>query len=192
MYVLFSGDSGLQGPLGPPGQRGKKGNMGEYGIKGDRGDRGDRGFPGLPGPPSGSTTGEPSYITTPHYAFSCIRTTKLGPVLHDTPVTFDRVITNVGGAFVASQSHFVVPLNGTYIFWAHILGQNNQNGEAWIMRNNRHQSPLHADGRAGHGTGSQTIILRLIANDHVWLQLTKDSGLVNDYSTFSGHMLFID
>jgi C1q domain len=52
--------------------------------------------------------------------------------------------------------------------------------------------PIHGDGRAGYGTGSQTIILSLKTDDHVWIQLSKDSALLNDYTTFSGYLLFED
>ena len=90
-------------------------------------------------------------------------------------------------------SHFISPQNGTYVFMAHILGQNKQERRGMDhAHNSKHKVPLHGDGRAGHGTGSQTIILNLVTNDHVWLQLSKDSGLVNDYSTFSGYLLFTE
>lgn len=58
--------------------------------------------------------------------------------------------------------------------------------------NDKHKGPLHGDGRAGYGTGSQTLILTLKTDDHVWIQLSKDSALLNDYSTFSGFLQFDD
>ena len=117
---------------------------------------------------------------------------KLGPVMQDTPVIFDRIITNIGEGFDEYSSHFVCRTNGTYVFMTHILGQNNKDVYAWIMMNNKHKVPLHGDSRAGYGTGSQSIILHLKYDDHVWIQLSKDSGLLNDYSTFSGYLLFED
>ena len=125
-------------------------------------------------------------------AFSVVRSVKLGPVMQDTPVIFDRVVTNIGEGFDEYSSHFVCRVNGTYVFMTHILGQNNKDVYAWVMLNNKHKVPLHGDGRAGYGTGSQSIILHLKYDDHVWLQLSKDSGLLNDYSTFSGFLLFED
>ena len=56
----------------------------------------------------------------------------------------------------------------------------------------RHRAPIHGDGRAGYGGGGQTIIIPLRYDDHVWIQLNKDSALLNDYTTFSGHLLFDD
>lgn len=145
---------------------------------------------GLPGPPGTKGTKGDSAKPGRKIAFSVIRSTKLGPVLQDTPVTFDRIVTNVGEAFDEYSSHFVCRVNGTYVFMTHILGQNNKDVYAWIMLNNKHKVPLHGDGRAGYGTGSQSIILNLRSEDHVWIQLSKDSGLLNDYSTFSGYLLF--
>jgi len=85
-----------------------------------------------------------------------------------------------------------VQVNGTYLFTAHVLGQNGRDVSAWIMMNDRHRAPLHGDGRAGYGAGGQTVVLPLRRDDHVWLQLNKDSALLNDYTTFSGHLLFED
>ena len=105
-------------------------------------------------------------------------------------MTFDTIFSNIGGGFDEYSSHFVCKVNGTYLFLTHVLAQNNQNAYAWIMQNSKHRVPLHADQRAGYGTGSQSIILSLRTDDHIWIQLNKDSALLNDYSTFSGYLLF--
>lgn len=52
--------------------------------------------------------------------------------------------------------------------------------------------PIHGDGRAGYGTGTQTIVLSLKTDYYVWIQLSKDSALLNDYTTFSGYLIFED
>ena len=180
------------GPEGPPGKRGSRGRKGHPGDHGDRGekgskgDRGDRGPPGLPGV-GGYGVREPKKV-----AFTVARSLKLGPLIKDSTVLFDSVITNVGDCFDEHTSHFVCRVNGTYLFTTHVLSQNNKDVYAWIMLNNKHKLPLHGDGRAGYGTGSQTVILRLAKGDRVWLQLRKDSALLNDFSTFSGYLLFED
>ena len=166
-----------------PGETGKEGVAGEKGLKGDRG------YSGLPG--ANGLKGEPAKPLR-KMAFSVARSMRLGPVLQDTPITFDVQYTNVGQGFDVYSSHFVCKHNGTYLFVTHILGQNNKDVYAWIMLNDKHKVPLHGDGRAGYGTGSQTIILQLKVDDHVWIQLSKDSGLLNDYTTFSGYLLFED
>jgi hypothetical protein len=196
------GPIGRPGPVGPPGERGKKGldglrgPKGEPGIPGERGERGNSGFAGAKGQKGEPATNHQAPPPPPplpaRVAFSVARSQKLGPVLVDTPVTFDVVYTNVGDAFDVRSSHFVCPLNGTFLFSAHILGQNGRDVFAWLMLNDGHRAPLHGDGRAGYGAGSQTIILSLKLGDRVWMQLNRDSALMNDYTTFSGHLLFED
>jgi len=182
----FRGDRGPMGPNGEQGGRGKKGYSGPPGAKAERGPQGEPGMPGPIGPPGGGD----GTSRSKRVAFSVVRSTKLGPVMQDTPVTFDRIVTNVGGGFDEYSSHFICRWNGTYVFMTHLLSQNQQDVYAWIMENSKHRVPLHGDGRAGYGTASQSIILHLVYDDHVWLQLSKDSALLNDYSTFSGYMLF--
>ena len=177
---------------GPPGNRGRKGLSGDTGNDGSTGEigvKGERGYSGLPG--ASGPKGEAAKSLR-KMAFSVARSTRLGPVLQDTTITFDVQYTNVGEGFDVYSSHFVCKHNGTYLFTTHILGQNNKDVYAWIMLNDKHKVPLHGDGRAGYGTGSQTIILQLKVDDHVWIQLSKDSGLLNDYTTFSGYLLFDD
>ncbi len=186
------GPLGGEGPTGPAGKRGRKGDTGSpgpIGQFGEKGQKGEIGYPGMMGP-----AGQPGVpaITAPRIAFSVARSQRLGPVLQDTPVTFDVQFTNLGEAFDVYSSHFISKVNGTYIFMTHILGQNNKDCYAWVMLNDKHKVPLHGDGRAGYGTGSQTVILQLRVDDHVWIQLSKDSGLLNDYTTFSGFLLFPD
>ena len=183
---------GMPGPIGADGARGRKGPKGDIGPEGPSGlpgPVGERGYPGIPG--DRGPMGHPAPKTR-HMAFSAARSVKLGPVTEDTPIFFDTVFTNVGSAFDEYSSHFVCKLNGTYLFTTHILGQNNHDAFAWLMLNSKHKSPLHGDGRAGYGSGSQTVILQLRSDDHVWIQLTKDSAILNDYTTFSGFLLFED
>lgn len=185
IFLLFTGEKGQDGIHGPPGEKGKRGSRGHKGTAGVEGSKGRPGVPGLKG--EKGTSVDPSK----QVAFSAVRSNKLGPVLQDTPVTFDRVLTNIGNSFELS-SHFVCKINGTYFFSIHVLGQQKKDAFAWIMKNDKHLVPLHGDGRAGHGTGSNTVILHLSVNDHVWIQLSKDSALMNDYTTFSGFIIFQD
>ena len=168
---------------------GDSGNPGFTGTKGERGPVGFMGTPGLPG-----QKGEPGDLQKPNrkIAFSVGRSVKLGPVIEDTPITYDNIYTNTGNCFDEYSSHFVSKVNGTFLFMAHVLGQYNKDVYAWIMLNKKHKVPLHGNARAGYGMGSQTIILHLNVDDHVWIQISKDSGLLNDYSTFSGFLLFED
>ena len=86
--------------------------------------------------------------------------------------------------------NFPPKVPGVYVFTTHVLGQKSKDAYAWVMMNEKHKAPLHGDGKAGHGTGSQTVILDLNSGDRVWVQLSKNSALLNDYSTFSGFLLY--
>ncbi|XP_046362394.1 complement C1q tumor necrosis factor-related protein 2-like [Haliotis rufescens] len=188
-YQGVTGPSGPEGPKGLRGRKGQKGMEGITGLEGPKGEQGARGYPGLKGDigDRGQKGSRP-----PKVAFSVSRSKKLGPVLQNTPVTFDKIHTNLGESFDLYSSQFVCKVNGTYLFTTHVLGQDQHDAYVWIMLNNEHKMALHGDRRAGYGTGSNTIILHLVTDDHVWLQLSEKSALMNDYSSFSGYLLFED
>ena len=53
-------------------------------------------------------------------------TNNLGPVLENSDVIFDRVVTNVGGAYGAATGRFTAPINGTYQFHVVVSAQGRQ------------------------------------------------------------------
>ncbi|KAL8565107.1 hypothetical protein ACOMHN_005310 [Nucella lapillus] len=165
------GECGPAGPVGPKGKDGSQGKVGGQGPKGSKGDKGPH----------------PARV-----AFTVSRSGPLGPVVQKTPVIFDTIHTNLGDSFDVYSSHFICKVNGTYLFTVHVLSAENQTAYGWIMLNNDHQLAFHGDGRARHGTGSNTLILRLGWDDHVWVQLNEKSSLLNHFSSFSGHLLFED
>lgn len=124
---------------GPSGDRGRRGGRGEPGIKGDTGDVGSPGLKGQKGEPNLMSTTTSRRSSGARVAFSVARSQKLGPVLEDTLVGFDVVLTNVDDGFDVSSSRFVCRTNGTYTFTAHLLGQNNNDFYAWIMMNDKHK-----------------------------------------------------
>ncbi|KAL3876166.1 hypothetical protein ACJMK2_034038 [Sinanodonta woodiana] len=189
------GTQGLQGsggPMGPKGSRGKNGDIGSTGAKGTNGDRGPQGIMGPMGPKGEKGIKGDMPTLPPHIAFSVSRKSWLGPVLQDTTIEFDKVFLNIGNSFNEYSSHFECKVNGSYVFTAHLLSQENQDAFVMFMLNAEPQVPLHGDKRAGYGSASNTIYLRLKEVDHVWLRLKKDSALLSDYITFSGHLLFSD
>ncbi|ESO05252.1 hypothetical protein HELRODRAFT_77797 [Helobdella robusta] len=171
---------------------GSEGQKGQRGSKGDRGERGAKGEVGPMGPPAfvGNLPANLVMKSKPKVAFSVVSRLKLGPVASDTAIIFDTVFINEGNGFDSSTSKFICPVGGSYLFSAHILSQLQLDVYAWIMLNDKHQLPLHGNGRAGHGSDSQTIILPLKAGDKVWVLINKDSATFNDYSTFSGFLLY--
>lgn len=185
----IQGVQGLMGPQGGSGERGRRGKKGFTGEKGQKGELGRIGVEGRLGPKG--QKGEPA-VLPPSIAFSASRSSPLGPVREETIITYDQVFLNLGDSFDIFSSHFVCKVNGTYLFTAHILGTQNNNAYAWIMFNGQPMVPMHGDHRAGYGTGSNTLIYHLVRDDHVWVQLMKNSSLLNDYSTFSGYLIYKD
>ncbi|XP_076075709.1 caprin-2-like [Mytilus galloprovincialis] len=181
------GRTGPQGPTGARGIRGKKGHKGHPGDKGVHGDKGEIGLMGHVGHKGhkGDPAKSPAKV-----AFSVCRTSPLGPVMEDTTIIFDNIFTNIAESFDTYSSHFICKVNGTYLFSVHLLSNNINDAYAWLMVNGKHKVPIHGDHRSGYGTGSNTIILSLFEEDHVWIQLIKNSSLLNDFSTFSGYLLF--
>ena len=113
---------GPMGPVGPSGEKGRRGSNGRagepglVGVAGDKGQKGDRGFSGFAG--LKGQKGEPGgRSASTRVAFSVARSQKLGPVLQDTPVTFDVVFANVGDAFDVYSSHFVCQVNSLAIIF---------------------------------------------------------------------------
>ncbi|KAK7004372.1 complement C1q subcomponent subunit C [Biomphalaria glabrata] len=188
----FTGMKGDEGPVGPKGTRGRKGVKGECGLPGPQGIKGDIGPPGPTGPPGepgvkGAKGDQPARV-----AFTVTRSEPLGPVLQKTPITFDKIHLNIGDSFDVYSSHFICKVNGTYLFTVHMLSMENQTAYGWLMLNNDHQMAFHGDAQSRHGTGSNTVILRLSKEDHVWIQLNENSAILNHFSSFSGHILFED
>ena len=50
----------------------------------------------------------------------------MGPIKEHQDIVFDRVITNVGGAYNSQSGHFVAPTNGTYHFNVVVSAQGRQ------------------------------------------------------------------
>ena len=131
-------------------------------------------------------------VPTPKIAFFVTRTSRFGPVQQDTNIEFDKVFLNQGQSFDEHASQFVCKINGTYVFNAHMLGQENQNAFVMIMLNEQPRIPLHGDKRSGFGVASNTVIFQLVEGDKVYLRLKKDSAISNDSSTFSGYLIYVD
>ena len=62
----------------------------------------------------------------------------VGPVDEQTDVVFDRVLTNIGGAYSETTGHFTSPVNATYQFNVVVSAQGKQRvGQAASTRYKR-------------------------------------------------------
>ncbi|XP_035664519.1 complement C1q tumor necrosis factor-related protein 3-like [Branchiostoma floridae] len=193
-----TGRQGPKGDLGTIGARGVPGKLGPSGPKGEKGHRGERGPVGERGPP-GSSPPAPSVV-----AFSVARTADVSKTSSDTLVTYDIVITNVGGAFNTGTGKFVAVISGVYFFT--FTGKTDYKPKfhykAHLMKNEEIVVSLHENnGNLGqHNSGSNSAVLRLLPGDQVWVRLDGDGrslvGTKNHegsrFLTFSGFLIHAD
>lgn len=64
--------------------------------------------------------------STKKVAFFVGLTDNMGPVTEHTDIIFDRVVTNVGGAYDPLTGHFTSPVNATYQFNVIVAAQGRQ------------------------------------------------------------------
>ncbi|KAI8503324.1 positive regulation of adiponectin secretion [Branchiostoma belcheri] len=189
-----AGAKGLKGDLGDAGPRGAPGKLGPAGPKGERGHRGEPGPVGERGP-SGVSPPAPPVV-----AFSVARTTGVRKTSSDTLVTYDTVITNVGGGFNKDTGKFVAGIGGVYFFtftgkteyWA-----TDASYDAHLMKNGQIMVSLHENNGALRQTnsGSNSAVLQLSPGDQVWVggSFPGTGGLPgNRFLTFSGFLIHAD
>ncbi|XP_034019635.1 caprin-2 [Thalassophryne amazonica] len=129
-------------------------------------------------------------------AFTASRTANFAPGNLDQPIVFDQLHTNLGEMYDTHIGRFTCPVNGTYVFFFHIL-KLAINVPLYInlMRNEDVMVSAYAnDGAPDHETASNHAILPLFQGDQVWLRLHRGAiyGSTWKYSTFSGFLLYPD
>ncbi|XP_071103652.1 complement C1q-like protein 2 [Haliotis cracherodii] len=104
---------------------------------------------------------------------------------------FDAVKLNIGGAYNQQSGIFTAPVTGTYLFWAHVM----VNEDTYMSVFIRGQSKVLATGYCvnKHSVASTTTAALLNKGDQVWV--TKDAGTAatairgNGYSNYGGTLL---
>eukprot|EP00058_Branchiostoma_floridae_P009985 XP_002595473.1 hypothetical protein BRAFLDRAFT_69141 [Branchiostoma floridae] len=172
------------GAKGEPGTEGPQGQKGELGVKALRGAPGEKGAPGTSPP------------TPPVVAFSVARTTKLEKPSSNTVVTYDVVLSNVGGAYSQERGKFVATVGGVYFFTftGMTLYLPNAIYFLCLMKNGAKMvSLLEINDQQSNGqSSSNSAILQLQPGDEVWVELGSDRSLYSDsgkYLTFSGFLI---
>uniref|UniRef100_UPI00358F73BD caprin-2 isoform X2 n=1 Tax=Myxine glutinosa TaxID=7769 RepID=UPI00358F73BD len=129
-------------------------------------------------------------------AFSASRTYNFFPGILDQPISFDTLTTVLGECFDTMTGRFHCPINGTYIFFFHILKLAvNVPLYVNLMKNNEVLVSAYAnDGAPDHETASNHVLIRLLQGDQVWLRLHRGTiyGSSWKYSTFSGYLIYLD
>ncbi|CAH1268219.1 C1QTNF9B [Branchiostoma lanceolatum] len=193
---------GLPGPKGDPGSDGlpgRKGEKGDNGEQGPTGPKGEPGFPGLQGAPGlPGVKGAPG-ASPPVVAFSVVaRTTSLDDVSSDTVVTYDVVLSDVGGAYNRETGKFVATVGGVYFFtFTGMINSNDNSYLLWLMKNGQKMVGLYDySGSASLNlSSSNTAILHIQPGDEVCVMLQAGRDLFSSsgrYVTFSGFLIHAD
>ncbi|CAH1251096.1 C1QTNF4 [Branchiostoma lanceolatum] len=136
-------------------------------------------------------------------AFTLTRSTNEGRITgynDDLVVTFDHVISDVGGSFAGEKnpSVFTCAVPGAYMFSFTALAQKHHSAYIKLLKNGEFQTALWAGRVQGnHGSGSSTAVLHLRTGDRVWLAIGSPGyyGLhsnENRFATFTGVLLYPD
>ncbi|CAH1244686.1 C1QTNF4 [Branchiostoma lanceolatum] len=116
----------------------------------------------------------------------------------DLTVTFDHVLTDVGGSFpdVTNLSVFNCQHPGVYLFSFSSLAKLELSATVKLMKNGELQLAMWAPGIPGNsGSGSNTAVLELEQGDRVWLVIGTPNrraihSNTNRYVSFTGVLLY--
>lgn len=175
------------------GEKGNRGPAGEPGLKGFIGKQGPIGLPGPQGPkgPSGSIA-DNSASQKP--AFSVIRN-QITNALYGQPVNFDSALTNVTNIFDLKTGYFTCKVPGVYYFVFHA----SSDGRLCLRLKSDSTSPVSLS-FCDFNPGSQSLVvsggavLKLSANNRVWIEPFTDSGGSNMpksmFVVFNGFLIY--
>ncbi|WAR25955.1 C1QT3-like protein [Mya arenaria] len=132
------------------------------------------------------------YIGAP-VAFLAILTNHITHAGAHQPIAFDRVVTNVGGAYNAHLGSFVAPISGIYVFSTTLLSYPGHTTGFGFVKNNDLVSRLYLKTSAGqYETVAQTIVLQLAKGDDITVRNESPDETIHgsDYSTFAGFLIW--
>ncbi|XP_038065676.1 collagen alpha-1(X) chain-like [Patiria miniata] len=181
------GQPGKLGPAGPSGEKGENGGKGQpgLGLPGPKGDMGDRGLKG--------ELGDATYLTPPIVAFSAFLNTHFTGN-HGDVIIFDRVKTNIGGAYDPETGVFTCNLAGVYFFSVSILGRPSAGPRPNLRLVMNDEDILYVlDGHPGfYHQSTNSVVLVMASGDTVRLFNRSGSGTsITGYkdSCFSGYLI---
>ena len=131
-------------------------------------------------------------------AFSAVMDHIIGDVRIGQVIRYNKILLNEGHHYDSITGIFTAPTTGVYQF-SFFLGHNgNDHVQAWIQLMVEGQSKAGAVVDAFHDwqdiQGGNMVIVRLNANDRVWMEeFHENSGRIygdTGFTTFSGSLLF--
>ncbi|XP_060604556.1 complement C1q-like protein 4 [Ruditapes philippinarum] len=139
--------------------------------------------------------------STPHaqpIAFTAHLSKTIVSIQEHHHVSFDNVITNIGGAYNKETGHFVAPVFGTYAFFVTATNTPGHSTSLTLMKNGQWQSVTLAHGTASTPsqweTSTMCAMLLLNEGDEVWVQNEAKFSTTEDldgynYSSYSGFLI---
>lgn len=129
-------------------------------------------------------------------AFSAGLGVSVGPFEQDTPVKYQRIISNIGNSYNSATGIFTAMVRGIYFFIYTMY--NNNSGQAnsvvsLMMNSQKVVTTWDTVGNDMHDSATNMAVLQLEAGDSVFVKLYAHRLLyddVNYYNTFSGFLLF--
>ncbi|XP_071174576.1 complement C1q tumor necrosis factor-related protein 3-like [Mytilus edulis] len=122
-------------------------------------------------------------------AFTAITTN--GNALTNNPIKYDIIVTNVGKAYSSTSGIFHAPITGIYSISFSIMGQPNNSIYGNLYHNGMQIIRIYTKGDNRHEVASQTVYLKLVKRDEVWIQGTAGMKLWTSerYNQFSGALV---
>ena len=132
-------------------------------------------------------------------AFSATLTHDITNFGTSQPLVFDRVITNVGGAYDSRHGHFRAPVSGNYKFAVSVL---QGTSTMWIsldlVKNGAVIGRIKTGDNGYYNMGTNIITAHLNAGEDVWVRHMSDSDTKHVvsgggyFTMFTGHLIKAD
>lgn len=132
--------------------------------------------------------------STSKVAFTAALGSSTGPFQQDTPLKYQRILSNIGSGYNPATGVFTAMVPGLYYFSYTMFNNGQPNSVVSLMMNSqRVVSTWDTVGNDNHGSATNAAVVRLEAGDSVFVKLYATRVLYDDdyyYNTFSGFLLF--
>ena len=129
------------------------------------------------------------------YGFTVQRTLRPISAPPETPIEFDRVVTNHGGMWDSTSNMFISPVKGLYMFHMYVFRHDTGTSlDAFIVKDGGKLAVAHINHSYDYGDGSASLVVELESLDRVYCRLSRGtlhshvwSGIGNIH--FSGFLI---
>ncbi|KAK9525761.1 hypothetical protein VZT92_016443 [Zoarces viviparus] len=140
--------------------------------------------------------GDLTSSTATKMAFSAALGASTGPFAQDTPLKYQRILSNIGSGYNPATGIFTAMVRGMYYF-SYTMYNNNSgqpNSVVSLMMNSQKMvSTWDTVGDDSQDSATNAAVVQLEAGDSVYVQLYANRAVFDDsyyYNTFSGFLLF--